>query len=59
MNAPRPAPLFYLDGKTIHKRPIERKEGDKTVVTVGFPVCTVSEFVDEKGLCQFLNENAG
>lgn len=51
-------PLFYLKGKTIFKRPVNRREGDRIITTMGFPVCTVSEYADEEELLRFFNENA-
>lgn len=50
-------PLYFLEGRVIHKRPVctQRTSEGKTI-TVGFPVCTVSEYVDPKVLLAFFNE---
>lgn len=51
-------PLFYLSGNTIHKRPVTRKAENSesiAVISVGFPVCTVSEFVDAEEVLHIFN----
>lgn len=40
-------PAFRLDGMKIHKNPVEKREDGGTTITLGFPVCTVSEWVKE------------
>jgi hypothetical protein len=57
-NAEQSRPLFYLAGKTIYKRPVSRLEGDRTITTLGFPVCTVSEYIDEAEVLKIFNEVA-
>ena len=52
------SPLFYLSGRTIYKRPVSHKLEGKTRITVGFPVCAVSEFVDAEDVLELFNENA-
>jgi hypothetical protein len=51
-------PPFYLSGDVIYKRPITHKIEGGERITVGFPVCTVSEFVDAQEVLQLFNEHA-
>lgn len=40
-------PLYYAVGRTVHKRPIEIPQPDRSArITMGFPVCTVSEYLN-------------
>ncbi len=49
-------PVYSLKGDTIYKRPIETPNDDGTKnVTLGFPVCQVSEWVAAADLVDFLN----
>lgn len=48
-------PLYYAKGNTIYKRPVSTpKEGGGKTVSLGFPVCTVSEFVGTDGVAVIL-----
>jgi hypothetical protein len=38
---------YYADGKAVRKHPIERYTGRGQRITIGFPVVTISEWVDE------------
>jgi hypothetical protein len=51
-------PLYYLRGKTIHRRPVERKYEGGSTISIGFPVCTVSEYADEAQVLALFNEHA-
>lgn len=43
-------PLYYAKGAMVFKRPVERQREDgSTATSLGFPVCTVSEFLGEEG----------
>lgn len=50
-------PLFYVKGSIIFKRPVHRKTLTGTNITIGFEVCTASEYVSAKDLAAILNEN--
>lgn len=50
-------PLYYLSGRTIYKRPVSRREGEKTITSLGFPVCTVSDYADESLILAIFNEH--
>lgn len=52
-------PFFYLSGRVIHKRPVSRKEGNRTITSVGFPVCTVSEYADAEAVLRIFNVSVG
>lgn len=48
-------PIYYAKDDTIYKRPIRTpKEGGGATVSLGFPVCTVSEFVGTDGVAAIL-----
>lgn len=50
-------PLYYVEGKVIHKRAVCSGKTEKgTNWTIGFPVCTVSEYIAPEALCAFFNE---
>lgn len=43
-------PLYYAKGDTIHKRPIRTpKDGGGATITIGFPVCQMTDFVGAEG----------
>jgi hypothetical protein len=47
---------YYLDGKTIKRSPIHTKNDDGgTTITMGFPVCTLSEWIGPEGDEAILN----
>lgn len=50
-------PIFYLEGKTIHKRPTTSIFAGGERIKCGFPICTVSEFVDEKAVLELFNNH--
>lgn len=50
-------PLFYVKGDVVFKRPVHRKTATGTNITMGFPVCTASEYINAKDLAFILNEN--
>lgn len=46
---------FEIRGDVIHKKPVHTENGDgSTNITVGFPVCTVSKYVDAADLVKVL-----
>lgn len=49
-------PLFYLDRRTIHKRAITTKTVGGHKIKFGFPICTISEFVDAQELLNIFNK---
>lgn len=53
-------PLFYLKGRTIHKAPSVSKpdEGGAQRITCGFPICTVSEWIDPQVVLNIFLEHA-
>lgn len=54
---PKAVPLFYVKGDVVFKRPVHRKVTGGTNITMGFPVCTASEFVSAKAIAAIFNEN--
>jgi hypothetical protein len=50
-------PLYYVKGDVVFKRPVRRKIAGGTNVTMGFPVCTASEYVSAKDIAAIFNEN--
>jgi hypothetical protein len=36
-------PLYYSKGETIWKRPVSRRVENGTLITMGFPVCTMHD----------------
>ena len=47
-------PLYYAKGDTIFKRSVHKqKEGGGSTISLGFPVCTLTEFVGTDG-AQFI-----
>lgn len=51
-------PVFYLSERTIYKRPVTRKVEGGERITIGFPVCTASEYVDPHDVLKIFNESA-
>jgi len=49
--SPRPGePLYFAEGLTVRKSPLESLADDgSTHITLGLPVATVSEYLDETG----------
>lgn len=54
---PKAEPLFYVKGDVVFKRPVRRKTEGGTNITVGFPVCTASEYVSAVAIAAIFNEN--
>lgn len=54
---PKAEPLYYVKGDQVFKRPVRRKTATGTNITLGFPVCTASEYVNAEDLATILNEN--
>lgn len=54
---PKTEPLFYVKGNVIYKRPVRRKTATGTNITVGFPVCTASEYIEASAIAAIFNEN--
>lgn len=52
-----PEPLYYIEKDVVFKRPVRRKTTTGTNITMGFPVCTASEYVSAKDIAAILNEN--
>jgi hypothetical protein len=50
-------PLYYVKGNIVFKRPVRRKTATGTNITVGFPVCTASEYVSAEDIAVIFNEN--
>lgn len=49
---------YRLDGRTIHKEPVETKNADgSSNIALGFPVCTASEWVDPEVVLNILEAN--
>ncbi len=46
---------FYAKGREIFKSPVSRREGDVTHTTMGFNVCTASDWVDPEDIAKMLN----
>lgn len=46
---------FYAKGSRVFRAPIETKTEGGTSINVGFPVCTVSEYVDVEAVASCLN----
>jgi hypothetical protein len=43
-------PLYFADGLTVRKRPVHTPDGKGGAnITLGFPVCTVSDWLGEDG----------
>lgn len=58
MNEDDSKPLFYLRDRTIHKRPVTKKiEDNRSSTSLGFPICTVSEWADAEEVLNFFNEH--
>jgi len=49
--------LYYVKGDVVFKRPIRRKTATGTNITMGFPVCTASEYVSADAIAIIFNEN--
>jgi hypothetical protein len=54
---PKAEPLYYLKDNVVFKRPVRRKTETGTAITMGFPVCTVSEYIRAADLVAILNEH--
>ena len=54
---PKAEPLFYVKGDVVFKRPVRRKTASGTNITMGFPVCTASEYVSATAIAAIFNEN--
>jgi len=54
---PKAEPLYYVKGDVVFKRPVRRKTVGGTNITMGFPVCTASEYVNAEALAAIFNEN--
>ena len=54
---PKAEPLFYVKGDVVFKRPVHRKTASGTNITMGFPVCTASEYVSANAIAAIFNEN--
>lgn len=52
---PGEKPLFFAEGNQVRKRPVERIEGGKHHISLGFPVCEVSEYVGSEGVAIVVN----
>lgn len=55
--------LFYLQAKTIHQRPretsrIEENGSTKVTTAMGFPICTISQYVEGEDVLGIFNEHA-
>lgn len=49
-------PLFYVKGREIWKRPIETQNDDGSMnITLGFHVCTASEWISPETIAGILN----
>lgn len=49
-------PLYYAEGRTIFKQPLCTRQADgSTTVTIGFPVCVASEYVEPDQLAAVLS----
>lgn len=50
---------FYLSGRTIFKRPIEKKDSDGAKrISIGFPICEVSQYADPETVLKLFNYGA-
>jgi hypothetical protein len=54
---PKADPLYFVNGNRVFKRPVRRKTATGTNITMGFPVCTASEYVTPEAIAAILNEN--
>lgn len=50
-------PLYYVLDDVIHKRPVAKTTDGVKSWTMGFPVCTVSDYLDADTLCEFFNDH--
>lgn len=54
---PKAEPLFYIKGDVVFKRPVRRKTPSGTNITMGFAICTASEYVSAAAIAAIFNEN--
>lgn len=45
----RTSRIYYASGTTVYKRPIHTRAKAGTEITVGFPVCVVTNFIGPEG----------
>ena len=51
-------PLYYVLDNVIHKRPVAKiQDNGLKSWSMGFPVCTPSDYIEAETLCEFFNDH--